>query len=83
MYLWKLARIGSDEPVNHDELRAIVVMAMTESGARELAGGNAGDEGWRVWFDTDETNCIAIGETISYLDTTTLPAVICRDFVEA
>lgn len=77
--VWKLVRINMVTPVPAGETRAVVLLAYTAEGARQLAMEAAGDEGPRVWLDADQTSCWSFAAADeSYL----MPGLIVRDYVE-
>lgn len=43
--------------VNYDEYDSFVVRAQNENKARIIASKDAGDEGPKVWMNTEETSC--------------------------
>jgi hypothetical protein len=79
MKVWKLARINMVTPVPAGETRAVVLIARTAEGARQLAMEAAGIEGPRTWLDIDQTNCWSFGTADESYQ---VPGLICTDRVE-
>jgi hypothetical protein len=75
MYIWKLERSEAD----HDEMSGLVLVAETESDARQIAhDGSRGDQSPDAWF-APTTTVTAIGEALPGLESGT---VILTDFLE-
>ena len=58
MYIWKLTRL---DEVDYDQMSAVVVIADSESDARQLAGLARGSEAEAVWHAPTYTTCVCFG----------------------
>jgi hypothetical protein len=75
MYIYKLERLGQVLP---DEVAGFVIVAPDELRARQRACTEDCDEGPGVWLDPDQSQCLAIGVSL-----TAAERIVLRDKYEA